>query len=984
MLDAVRRKRRTVIDGYQDIFDMQRDVLYLSDLISEIASIYAKDPKRFSEIKEFLKSEFGNPDKKAAILVFNDSDEKVKHYLEVVKKSNQPDVEYLVHSEVGIGQSKISTALLFKEAIGEEGRLITGESGNGKSLIIKSWAMAMINKDIVPVILEAKYCASGLSAAIEKLAADYGFDSAMSFIDACRALGKKILLGLDGLNECSVEGAERIVAEIRELSNKHEILFLISTQQATESLLSLDAKTIQVYRPDARLKVDIAAKYSNSVGKLKPVLDMVTTAMEARMVGEIGIFGIERISRYRLFELYVRRKLGSLGKEGIFLLAAFAKKMSQEISFSISLSQAENIMREYRIEVAVLEGCLSSKIIVNNFARISFSHEMLLMFFTAESIARFYEDPQMVIEEFNAPKNDEKRLLILGSIEDNVLKEKILEDISDIDLLILIMNGEAGEFSRCWAADKLKVILLKMRNEISSIQFVLEGGSHPEVLIKRGSVPEWRNDELAFVEIVIYEIFNGRLLEEMFSIVFAMDSHLEVIFNKMKDEAAQKKISLRSGSFQAVYSPFQGKSVAVTGLSWFFSCLGSGFMSMKSEKNFSADAIRQLSRKGKTKTGQFYLLLVLCRFNESAKALYGMILHCLSNHWLYWPRTLKYEIVEAVPFCHSNENERQCLIEAVEKAKSETGAADPFLSSNLFEALNALGAFESNSENYEQIVISDMRDALANQDSKESWRQASYMFNAQFDHPYCSAFTNVIENLDEAEQKAFYLMALKHEEEYDLFLSPLISTAEKILGEQCCSELSKIFEKSVLEATMSQERMKNHIVACIILAKHKFDFVSLIDRRSTVGEKFLSAFTEIFYWVNRKDLDNKGIMEKCAPAIKVLFENYSPYLVDSLQVFNDGLMHLNFREYFDESINRLESFISEHILYACRICLQTKDAFPVSKFKDDTASIYRYATDQIGLYGNSKDLTVLKAIVNDASLGRAAVGAIKNIEMRSS
>lgn len=978
------KKRKTIIDGYEDIFDMNRDILYLSDLTREIAYIYEKDPKRFSEIKEFLKLEFGNPDKPAASLIFHDDREKVRYYLEVISKSNAQEMANLVHSDLGRDNSMISTELLFKETLDEKGRLIIGESGNGKSLIIKSWAMAMMGKGIVPVILEAKYCSSGLSAAIEKLALDYGFASGVSFIDSCRALKKKILLVLDGLNECTREGVERIVAELGELSREHKILFLISTQQLTESLKSLDPQIIQVYKPDSELKASIAGKYSNSVNKLKPVLDMISTGMEAMMVGEIGVFGIERISRYRLFELYVRRKLGSLEKDGIFLLAAFAQKMSQEISFSISLSQAESIMREHRIEPAFLEGCLDSGIIVKDFARISFSHEMLLVFFTAEGIARFHEDSQTVIEEFNAPKNEEKRLLILGSIEDSMLKEKMLDSIEDTDLIVLLMEGEAGEFCRFWAAEKLKAVLWKMRKEIDIIEFVLEEGSHPEVLIKKGSISEWRNDELAFVEIIIYRVFSEEMFEELFSIVFEMDSRLEILFTQMRDEAIEKNISLRSGLFQSVYSPFQGKSIVISGLSYLFSCLGSGFISMKRENKISVEAIAQFSRRAKIKTGQFFLLLVLCRFSDRTKALYGIILHCLSNQWQYLPRILKFEIVDALPFCHNNESERLALIEAIDLIKSKATVTDPFLSSNLFDALAALGAFESNAEDYQETVLWEMRGILEDQDNEDSWRQASYLFNAQFDHPYSSAFINVIENLDESEQKAFYAAALKYDEEHDLFLSPLILTAEKLLGKQCCPELLKILQKPVLEATMSQERMKNQIVVCIILAKHKFDFDSMIESRTDQGEKFLSAFAEIFYWINRKDLDSKYIIEKCAAAVKLLFENYSPYLIDSLKVFNEGLMHVNARKYFNEGIIRLESVIGEQILSACRSCLKTGEAFPVSKFKDDAVLIHRYAAEQIGLYGNSKDLASLKALVNDVSLGRTAVEAIKKIEMRSS
>lgn len=978
------RKRMSSIKGYEDIFDTKRDILYMPDLIKEISSIYWDDQEKFIRIKDFLKSEFADTYKKEPSLIFPDQLDKIENYVQVVKKSNLAETSKLAHFVVNKGEELFSTEILFEEVPQNNATVLLGASGCGKSAAAKAWTISLCEKGMVPLILVAKYFENGLAALIEKEILPYGFPSAISFISACAAGPKKILLVIDGLNECSAESSELLISEVRELSGRYEIPYIITTQQLTKSLTAIEPMVIKVSKPNLEQKKAVAAKYSGSVNKLEPILKMVSTSMEARMVGEIGEFGVDNISRYSLFELFVRKKLKDQEIEGIHFLSSVASKMSQAISFSLSIRQADAVVRNEKISNNIMQVCINAGILEKDFAHISFSHEMLMDFFIADSVTRFSEDSRAVVEEFNAPKNDEKRLLILGAIEDNTLKEEILDGISDTDLLVLMMEGEAGEFCRFWAAEKLKEVLSKMRKEIHNIEFVFEAGNHPEVLIKKGSIPEWRNDELAFVEIIIYQVFSGELLEEVFSIVHEMDSRLELVFTKMRDEAIQKNISLRSGLFQALYSPFQGKSVVVSGLSHFFSCLGSGFMSIKKENKISVEAITQFSRRSNVKTGQLYLLLLLSRYNERAHALFGIILHCLSNQWQYLPRILKFEIVDAVPFCHNNEEEKESLIEAINLVKSKATVTDPMLSSNLFEALAALGAFDSNNENYEQTVLCDMREILADQESEDSWRQASYFFNAQFDHPYSSAFSNVIESLNEAERKAFYTMALKYDEEFDLFLSLLILSAEKLMGEQCCRELVKILDKPILEATMSQERMKNHIVVCLIMAKHKYDLTSVIDSRKDEGDKFLVALAEVFYWINRRDLDNKVIMEKCAPAAKLLFESYSAYLIDSLKFFNDGLRQVYIREYFNVDTITVESVFTDHILSACRHCLKSRDVLSITKFKHDSVLIYRYAVDQIGLYGNSHDLAALKAIVDDASLGRAAVGAVKQIEKRCS
>ncbi|SHH92440.1 hypothetical protein SAMN05444671_4306 [Flavobacterium sp. CF108] len=976
------KKTRTTIEGYEDIFDGDRDILYLSDLVREIAAIYVSDQERFFEIKEFLKFEFGNYNKKVKPLIFGDEADKVRHYLEVTLKSNAADVDNLVHFDVGRADSMINTEVLFEEPFVGKGAVITGESGHGKSLIIRSWAISLCNKDFVPVILEAKYCGSGLSVSIEKVALEYGFASALTFVKACRATGKKILLVIDGLNECTAETTERIIAELKELLRQYETLFLISTQRLTESLKALGAETIKVYKPDSKLKTAIAGKYSNSVNKLYPILDMVSTCMEARMVGEIGVFGVERISRYSLFELYVRRKLGPVDKDGIYLLSAFTRRMSQEISFSISLSQAEGIMHDSKIETTVLDSCLVTKLLVKDFARISFSHEMLLDFFTAASISRFNADFEAFNKEFNAPKNDGKKLLIIGAIEDPVIRVNVLESITDTKLILLLLEGEGGEASQYWAIEKLNTVLARISAETESIKFAIEVKDHPEVVIEAGSISVWSSDELAFAEAVVYQLMKGKLLKEVFLITSSMDNNLDTSFNNMLAEAREKKVGLRNGLFRAVYDPFNGSSFTVTGIATLFSSLNSGFISFSAANEISSEEVAELAGENQLKNGQFYLLLLFCRFSERSKVLFDLILKALTERWDYLPTVLRMEILNAVPYCHDREDQRLALIQAVENIHSKPG--NPFLSSTLFDILSSLGALDDDAQNYEGTVQADLNAILSNPDDENSWHQAFYMFDNQFDHPYSSAFSTVLNGLDKSSERTFYTMALRHDDESDAFVKTLIFIAESVLGEACCPYLIKYTNREMIQTSMPQERLKTYIVVCLIFAKYRFPLTSSIKSTDDPAAKFLYATAELLYWINRIDLTDAEIAENSRDLIKIIFSDLSLYVVDGLKLFEHACYQSFSPETFKrEEVKFINSCFANHLLAACRSSLKLRDARYVYNHFNNSRDVYRYAVDQIGLQGNSNDIMMLREIADDIDLGKNAVEAIMNIEKKS-
>ncbi|WP_294959780.1 SMEK domain-containing protein [uncultured Flavobacterium sp.] len=977
------RKRKTLIKGHEDIFDMGRDVLYLSDLIKEISSIYWREPDRFLEIKKFLRTEFGETIKREEALIFPKDKDKISNYIKVIEKTNFQDISTFSHFEVIIDNVKVSTELLFKQPLANNATIFVGDSGCGKSLAAKAMAIALCSKEMVPIILEAKYFKDGLNALIENEILDHGFSSALSFISACHEFKKQVIVVLDGFNECPLQKRELLISQTKEVSLRHQIKFIITTQQLSESLKALDPHVINVLRPDYFHKKAIAAKFTSFVSKLEPILNLVATSMEAKIVGEIGEFGVDKISRYSLFELFIRKKIKHEQRDCIHLLSSIARKMSRDITFSLSLRQVEIILRNEKIANVILDLCIEAQLIKKDFSQISFSHEMLMDFFIADSVTRFNENVDTVITEFKAPRNDEKKLLILGSIEDVGLRSAVLESISDYKLLVLILNGEAGNYCQLWARDMIEIILEKMRREAAELKFIFNLDSLPVVRVDKESIQTWTQNERSFTGLIICQVLQGKLIEEIFLIGALMDSSLEDAFLKMREEAREKKVGLRSSLFQAVYAPFNGNNIILPGVSDIFSAFESGFASFFTANEISTKQIRDLASTHTVSNGQFFLLLLLCRYTERAEALYGLILDALKNTWRSLPGQLQNEILCSVPYCHKNVEEKQSLISAISNINSNP--QHPFQSNLIIDALRGLGALEDDSESYEANVLSELKDILSKPEDEASWRIASSMFDCQFDHPYDSAFSNVIRSQDKDTQKIFYKMALRYEDEYeyDYFVRPLIFTSEEALGAECCPFLVKYADREMIETTMPQERLKTYIIVCLIFAKYGYAIGNLIEKTPEPAQKLLVALGELLYWINRKDLTSDEIKKSSKKALNVLFGIPSSYLVDAIKQFQFASFSISYPSTFMEEINFPTKVFSELIVSACRTALRGDvEQLSVNRL-DNQKDILRFAIDQIASTGDIKDIILLKDFADDFDLGKNAVKAIKEIEITS-
>lgn len=314
-----------------------------SELISKLSR---KENKELINI-HFNTNDFHNlrENLPSPTLNFKATSEQLQFYSNIQKQINFQYLKNFVHFYCTQNNDKTSTEMLSNLFLDKSGGIISGKSGCGKSILAR-WLSYNFNGCIL--FLEAKYYEANIDKFIDKGAQNYGFDSGLEFIKACQESQVELLIVIDGLNECSIQGRTSLTLELKEVINQYNVKFLITTQLFDEVLKSLNAAIINVELPEIDVKKAIAEKYCGSTLKLQTLLSVAKTSIEAKLIGEIGAFSIEKISRFDLFETFVRKKLKEEQMDTISFLSSIANIFSTNLSFSLSLQKAECLIKEQK------------------------------------------------------------------------------------------------------------------------------------------------------------------------------------------------------------------------------------------------------------------------------------------------------------------------------------------------------------------------------------------------------------------------------------------------------------------------------------------------------------------------------------------------------------------------------------------------------------------------------------------------------------
>ncbi|MBU9443769.1 NERD domain-containing protein [Burkholderia multivorans] len=394
--------------------------------------------------------------------------------------------------------------------------LISGPSGCGKTLLTISCAMSCIVQNRVPIFVSAMDFDGRLQSLLDREVSLLDTRSISSIVSACRLLGKRMVLFLDGYNECRDDLKIALTRSLRAFSLRFGAGLVISTQHDPSCADLLSLKRIFVRRPSDELKAVLAriAELGSQAANCAALLRAARSGLEAKLIGEAGGVLPAGASKFALFDAYSRSKLGNAAREGIRLLTVLASTLTERACFSVSIREFDRLADSISVGGDDRDALFRTELLYLRGDRVSFSHELFYAAFAAESVIRTSGNNALQIQvALSSPRFQSSRTFIVGGIEDDRIVNDVLEKTTDDSLLADCRRGECGSIALSIVKRRIDTVLNAMVAEAQTIQFELIGDGWKGVAVSENSIRQDTRDCTRYLKAIGDALMDGQYID---------------------------------------------------------------------------------------------------------------------------------------------------------------------------------------------------------------------------------------------------------------------------------------------------------------------------------------------------------------------------------------------------------------------------------------------------------------------------------------
>jgi hypothetical protein len=897
-------------------------------------------------------------------------------YIKAFHDFYRPVADDLVGDQYSCAEVELSLLQVQKMTInGDAGLLICGPSGCGKTLLATSCALSSTSLGCIPIFVSAQNFSGEFRRFIDREVALLSERSASSIIAASSLLGKRVVLFIDGYNECQDDLKVILTRSLKAFTRRYGAGVVISTQQDIARADLLATSTILVKRPSAEFKAMLAKIEASDdrAGNFHCLLQVANSGLEARLVGQIGAFLPSGASRFALFDTYARRRLGLSAAEGIRVLSLFADTLVHRACFSISVREFDRLCDSANISPTARQRLGRSQLMHIRNDRVSFIHELFFAAFSAEAAIRSASGDVVRIQAaLEAPRFFASKAFILGAIEDDLVIHEVLENFADGNMLTACSRGECGAVAQSIVRIKIERLLQAMIVEAKMVHFQVVGDDWNGVKIDEDSLHLELKEFGFYLAAIGQGLMEGQHFEAVMAACRNIDSALEIFLSDCSAGTRAKLAELRHEAFSTAY--VLHRKAAISKL---ISFIHSGGLSIHRQEGPGFElSLRETWPRAKT-AGQYYFLIGLTRFAECNWEMARHVVTLLRNVRSY-PYHLQLDLFDFAQYLHrAEEPYRTEIIDALQATLDKLGV---MMNAMIFEALKRLGALEEEEQNHASVVRQEIDDALS-KDGDEADLAAWGIFSCQFDHPFEASYWEEVQGLDAPRKKLLLTKAAcGADRPYVSFVGILIRQLSEFNDASVASAIARWTTLPDKQSFMPQDAVEVFVVAHEALGYLGAILPPSRGTPATAAEQALLACGELYYWANRTDVDEVQDSLQTATARAIL--------LDENQCAAAGTLRLTTSHMLSNDGTR-KSLVEKYpalCIVICRAALKRPHeqvSYFERGFYDDEDSIASFAIQVLGQVGGLEDLQILRHFCDHKSLGVGSLEAIKKIEERT-
>lgn len=908
-------------------------------------------------------------------------------YSESFERTYGPVASTMVPTSCICENQTLSSANLLERTTLDKNVLLTGDSGYGKSLLSYALAVTALGYGYVPIVIPARDFEGNLRDVANREAALLGAQSAAAVISASLLLDRKLILLVDGYNECTPLEQHRLTRSIAAALNRYGATALISSRTALERNDLLPASIYALQAPDTATKRAIAQQAAGgiSVETFSDLLGSVRSGLESRIIGQLGQNLPTGSSKYGLFDAYVRMRLGPSATDGIRALSRVAALMAERISFSMSIRELDRLLDREGVSGCLLHELLATNILERRGDRISFCHEMFLNVFSAEAIIRRTgEDPDAVVETLRLPQYFDMKPFVLGAIEETSFLRRILPSLSDSRLMRACLDGQCGSDAQLWANERCDEVLTAIGEEIGTIRFRVSEEFRFSIQPKPETLKKWTVEDRSVLGAIPHELIAGRRLDEVLKLIGEMDKRIADEHQRLLDEVKNRNVSLlRTGLYAAVYAGIGDHGI---GLNQICGPISSGHLYGGPKVAASAELHERL-RCETLSPGQVGLLVELDRYSDDSAQSLGRILPAILRR--LWPRAahhLQLGLMHAAGMCAGelNDSERHVLIDTIETLLPVGGGLD---STGMIDALKYLGALDDDQSEQVAGIKAQIQAVLAEPDDVMAKDAAAGLWTAQFDHPYDGAYCAAWNDLTIENRKLLMQMALQSIERDSMFAPPLIAEVASYADPSVAPFFVRWTALPAKKVVMAAEAIHTFQLAYAAFGRLHCPLPDASPDAVLPADEALLACGQILYWLNRDDLPQTERKSKCVGPLAILLRHDTGVAATVVgEFFHSRFMFSESAKYLPGSEPVITWFgcdFPEEVVAIYRSALEHPTSqtgyFEFFRLEDTIEKALSF----IGCFGNKSDIQLLRIWSLHPDHGQSAVRAIKAINESS-